>query len=202
MAGLVPAISFCERLHVTRMASSGHAPMLIVFAGLPGVGKTRIARALAPQIDALHLRIDSIEQAILAGAPPGREMDDAGYRVARAIAADNLRLGHTVIADAVNPIAAARTAWRALAQGIPVAAFEVEVICSNAAERRRRVERRTSDIPGLRLPTWDEIEAEVRSGGYEPWDRDRLVVDTFGRSVDDNVDAIRAALARHRPCGP
>jgi len=176
------------------MPPSGPTLMLIVFAGLPGVGKTTLSRTLARRIGAVRLRIDSIEQAVLAGAPPGREMDDAGYRVARAVAADNLRLGHTVIADAVNPIAAARAAWRAMAQSVSVPAFEIEVICSDTEAHRRRIETRTSDIPGLPLPTWDEICEQVRSGGYEPWDRERLVVDTFGRSVEENVDAIRAAL--------
>ena len=38
--------------------------MLVIFAGLPGVGKTAMARELARQIGATHLRIDSIEQAI------------------------------------------------------------------------------------------------------------------------------------------
>jgi predicted kinase len=174
------------------MAPTG--PILIVFAGLPGVGKTSLARALAPRIGAVHLRIDSIEQAILAGGPPGRAMDDAGYRVARAVAADNLRLGHTVIADAVNPVAASRAAWRAVAQSIPVPVFEIEVICSDPDEHRRRVETRRPDIPGLSPPTWGEICAEVRSGSYEPWDRERLVVDAYGRSIDDNVDAIQTAL--------
>ena len=176
------------------MPSLGPKPMLIVFAGLPGVGKTALARALAGRIGAVHLRIDSIEQAIRAAMPPDREMDDTGYRVARAVAADNLRLGHTVIADAVNPIAAVRTAWRAVAQSIPVAAFEIEVTCSDTGEHRRRIETRTRDIPGLPLPTWDDICDQVRGGGYEPWDRERLVVDTFRRSVDETVDAVRAAL--------
>jgi DNA polymerase III delta prime subunit len=42
----------------------GQRPMLIIFGGLPGVGKTTVARELARQIGALHLRIDSMEQAI------------------------------------------------------------------------------------------------------------------------------------------
>jgi predicted kinase len=37
---------------------------LIIFGGLPGVGKTSIARELAQRIGAVHSRIDSIEQAI------------------------------------------------------------------------------------------------------------------------------------------
>ena len=38
--------------------------MLLIFGGLPGVGKTGIAIALARAIEAVHVRNDSIEQAL------------------------------------------------------------------------------------------------------------------------------------------
>ena len=76
--------------------------MLIILAGLPGTGKTTIARGLARQLGAVHIRIDSIEQAIRGSGVLVASLDDAGYRAAYAVAADNLRLGHTVIADSVN----------------------------------------------------------------------------------------------------
>jgi predicted kinase len=86
-------------------------PMLIILAGLPGAGKTTVARELARQIGAMHLRIDSIEQAIRASATPSQPLNDAGYRVAYAVAEDNLRIGRTVIADSVNPLQLTRDAW-------------------------------------------------------------------------------------------
>jgi len=43
---------------------AGCDPMLIIFGGLPGIGKTTIARELASQLGAIYVRIDSIEQAI------------------------------------------------------------------------------------------------------------------------------------------
>jgi predicted kinase len=162
-------------------------PRLIVFAGLPGSGKTSIARDLAAQLDAVYLRIDSIEQALReTGAST---LDDAGYRIAYAIAADNLRLGRTVVADSVNPIALTRDAWRGVASRTGTDALEVEVVCSDAAEHRRRVETRTSDIAGHTLPTWDEVTARR----YEPWDRARIVIDTAGRSVEACVRDVRTA---------
>jgi len=168
--------------------------MLIILGGLPGVGKTTLARELARQTGAVHVRIDSIEQALRETGARGGPMDDAGYRVAYAVAADNLRLGRSVVADCVNPVSATRQAWRAVAAAVPVAAVEVEVVCSDAAEHRRRVETRSLDLPGLVPPTWAEIEAEVRTGGYEPWDRARIVVDTARGSVAQAVRALRGQL--------
>ena len=86
--------------------------MLIIFSGLSGVGKTTIARALATAVGAVHLRIDSIEQA-LRGC--GVTVEAEGYVAAYAVAEDNLRLGRIVIADSVNPWPLTREAWRSVA---------------------------------------------------------------------------------------
>src|SRR5687767_10395238 len=86
-------------------------PMLIVFAGLPGVGKTTIARELARQIGAAYVRIDSIEHAIRQSPQLQGAIHDTGYRAAYAVAEDNLGAGLTVIADSVNPLPITREAW-------------------------------------------------------------------------------------------
>ncbi len=146
--------------------------MRVIFSGLPGVGKTVIARELARQIGAMHLRIDSIEQAIRCSAIENQPLDDLGYRVAYAVAEDNLRLGGTVIADSVNPLQVTRDAWVNVAKRAGVRAVEIEIICSAPEEHRRRVETRAPDIPGLTMPTW----AAVAAREYHPWDREHLVI--------------------------
>src|SRR5580765_8489865 len=115
-------------------------PMLIVFSGLPGVGKTVIARELARQISAVYLRIDSMEQALRHASSTFEPLNDAGYRVAYAIAEDNLRLGRTVVADSVNPISITRDAWLDLAKRTGLPAAEIEIQCSDPNEHRRRIE--------------------------------------------------------------
>jgi predicted kinase len=167
--------------------------MLVILGGLPGAGKTAIARGLARRLEAVHLRIDSIEQAIRDAGLGERSMDDAGYRVAYAVAADNLRLGRIVIADSVNPIPITRDAWRDVATRAQVRAVEMEVVCSDPGEHRRRVETRDNDIHGAPPLAW----ADVVARDYRVWDRHRIVIDTALQTVDRSVaeayDAIRTA---------
>jgi predicted kinase len=164
--------------------------MLIVFGGLPGSGKSSIARRLAGETGALWLRIDSIEQAIR-DSGVAASIDDAGYRVAYSIAEDNLRLGRDVIGDSVNGWLSTRSAWRDVALRASVPIVEIETICSDLAQHRRRVETREPDVPGLILPDWPATIGR----DYEPWDRDRLRIDTAGRSIEECVKLVHAALA-------
>ena len=162
--------------------------MLIIFSGLSGVGKTSIARALATAAGAVHLRIDSIEQA-LRGC--GWTVEGEGYAVAYAVAEDNLGLGRIVIADSVNPWSLTRDAWRAVATRAGVRAIEIEVICSDTELHRHRVESRVSDIPGHMVPSW----REVTERDYRPWDRERMVIDSTRMDVAESVRTILAAIS-------
>jgi predicted kinase len=166
--------------------------MLISFAGLPGVGKSTLARALATATGAVFLHIDAIEQAIVDSGLIAGQVDDAGYRVAYVVAETNLRLGHTVIADCVNDCRPSRDAWRDAAMRAGAPCLEVEVVCSNEAEHRRRVEGRPSDVAGLVKPTW----AQVQDRAYEPWDPAPLVVDTARETAGASLARIRSAMAQ------
>ena len=169
--------------------------MLIILGGLPGAGKTTIARELGRKIGATHVRIDTIEQAILDSGLLRQPINEAGYRVGYAVAEDNLRVGRTVIADSVNPLLVTRDAWQAVASRVQVSVMEIEIICSDTTEHRQRVERRVSDIVGLRPPTWHEVV----SRNYESWNRDRLVIDTAGQSIDDSVSKVERAMLKITP---
>ena len=161
---------------------------LVILSGLPGVGKTTIARALGVALSAVHIRIDSIEQAL---RNAGLTVDEHGYRVAYAVAEDNLRLGRTVIADCVNPWPLTRREWQAVASRAVARVISVELVCSDIAEHKRRVESRSPDIDRHRVPTWSEVLAH----DYRPWDSDRLVIDTARLNVPQCVQSIVSAIA-------
>ena len=165
--------------------------MLIALGGLPGVGKSALATSLARRIGAVHLRIDTIEQAMrnagLNVAGP------EGYLAARDLAEDNLRFGHTVIVDSVNPVAITRDYWQGTAARLAVELVEIEVICSDERQHRQRVESRITDIPGLVLPTWQQ----VLDRHYEPWETAH-VVDTAGRTLEDTLSQAEAIVRRRQ----
>ncbi|MCY4078113.1 MAG: AAA family ATPase [Acidobacteria bacterium] len=170
--------------------------MLIALGGLPGVGKSALARSLARRIGAVHLRIDTIEQAMRnAGfTVSGPE----GYLAARDLAEDNLRVGRTVIVDSVNPLAITRAYWCGAAARMAVELLEIEVVCSDRAQHRRRVESRDAEIPGLVLPTWQQ----VLDRRYEPWTTAH-VIDTAGRTAEESASEAEAiALGAARPGRP
>jgi predicted kinase len=164
--------------------------LLIVFAGLPGSGKSAIARELALRVGAIWLRVDSISEAMLQSDVVVGDLKDAPYRAAYAVAHDNLRLGRDVIGDCVNDWKITRDAWQAVGLRAGVEVVWVEVICSDTDEHRRRIETRTNETPDLPLPDWQAVIGR----DYHAWDRDRLVVDTATNSLAVSVDAVGAHL--------
>ncbi|MCO6415951.1 hypothetical protein JYK14_07135 [Siccirubricoccus sp. KC 17139] len=114
--------------------------------------------------------------------------------MAQAMAAANPALGRDVVADAVNPVEVGRAAWRAVAAEAGVALLEVEVVCSDPAEHRRRAESRQAEIPGLALPDW----AAVVGRRYEPWTGPHLVLDTALLAPEAALARLEAELALRR----
>lgn len=161
--------------------------MLLILGGLPAVGKTTIATELAKAIGAIHLRIDSIEQALRNSyvTVSGPE----GYVVAYAVAEDNLSLDHTVIADSVNPVEVTRAAWRMVARRAGKRYVEIEIACSDKGEHRHRVESRSPDIPGHELPTWQQVCARE----YQTWQAD-IVIDTAEQDIKASVSTLLQRL--------
>lgn len=164
-------------------------PALIVFGGLPGTGKTTVARELTQRLAATYLRIDTIEQTLRSA---GFAVGVMGYAVANALAAENLKLRRTVIADCVNPVLASRAGWRQTALQNSAHIVEIEMVCSDTALHRRPVEGRAPDISGHELPSWDDIAKRH----YESWDQEHLVLDAADGAVDRLVKLAEAELRR------
>jgi predicted kinase len=72
-------------------------PILYILSGLPGTGKSTLAKNIAKLLRAVYIRADTIEQGI-------RDLCNynvvgEGYRLAYRIVEDNLKIGNNVISD-------------------------------------------------------------------------------------------------------
>ena len=90
----------------------------------------------------------------------------------------------------VNPLPVTREAWRGVAAEHGVEAIEIEVVCSDASEHRRRVETRDIDIEGFAGPSW----AGVTGRDYRPWPEADLSIETAGRPVEACLAELLAFL--------
>jgi predicted kinase/ketosteroid isomerase-like protein len=163
--------------------------VLVAIGGLPGVGKTTVARALAGRLGAAHVRIDALEAGLVSTGLAERAADvgPAGYELALAVADTCLTAGTDVVADAVFPVAVSREPWTALAQrhGVPIT--WVRLVHGDVAEHRRRVEQRVADRPGSVVPDWSAVLGREADEWAEP----HVVVDT---AVDDPVAVVEELL--------
>ncbi|KSU67134.1 AAA family ATPase [Arthrobacter sp. NIO-1057] len=169
---------------------TGH---LIMISGLPGVGKTTVAEIIAARTGSVHLSIDAVEESLLAcGLPAGWEVGVAAYEAARAMAEQNLRLGHDVVVDAVNDNDEARQTWRTAASRTGARIEFVYLMISDAREHERRLRGRDRGLAHVGEPTWSDVQR--RGADYAAWSDEVVEFDTAARTSDEVADALLARL--------
>ncbi len=163
--------------------------ILYILSGLPGCGKSTLARKMAWHFNAFHLRIDTIEQGLrdLCAC----RVQGEGYRLSYRIARENLELGLKVIADSVNPWELTRKEWRQCAAMAGAAYVDIEILCSDRLEHRRRIETRSSEVSGLVLPSWEDVLARE----YHPWKTERIRLDTAGKTPLQSFEELVESMA-------
>ena len=179
-----------------RSRVSGRRPLLVVIGGLPAVGKTAVCRALLGERPITPpmtwLRVDSIEQALRRSGEMAPDMPGgAGYYAAAAVAGDVLSTGGDVLVECVNPLPITRRLWERTAVDAGSRLLQVELVCSDRDEHRRRVEQRVSDIEGLVLPDW----RDVLQRDYAPWPEADLRLDTGRLEVTGAAELIARACS-------
>ncbi|TQJ32635.1 AAA family ATPase [Microbacterium sp. SLBN-146] len=163
--------------------------MLVVISGLPGTGKTAVAAEVARGAVAVHLSIDTVEDALLgAGFPRSWTTGVAAYEAVRAAAEQNLHLRRTVVVDAVNDSEPARDTWRRAAAAAGVPLVFVLLTLDDTEEHRRRLEGRRRNLENVLEPSWDDVGS--RRASFEPWPDVHLRVD-----ASESIQHITSVIA-------
>ena len=117
------------------------AGTLVVVCGLPGVGKSTVARQVAERIDATVVRSDAVRKSLYADPTYSAEETASVYDALLSRAEDRLERGESVVLDATFADARFRTA--AVELGVAAAAEHtlVCVECDQAVAERRIRER-------------------------------------------------------------
>ncbi|HEY7339315.1 MAG TPA: AAA family ATPase [Ktedonobacterales bacterium] len=162
-------------------------PHLIVLSGLPGTGKSTIAELLAKRLRLPIFSVDPIESAIItAGIAKSFETGLAAYLVAATLADEQIKLGNSVIIDAVNAEEEGKDVWRGLAKKHGVELI-ILLVALERSLHKQRLESRVRNLHGFSEVTWDKVEARRKE--VTPWKEPVLELDA-SRDVEMSVEMV------------
>ena len=145
--------------------------IIIAFSGRPGSGKSTLSKIISERLNAVYLRIDTIEEF------------RKPYEISQVIALDNLRLGNIIVSDGCNYSEATRNGWEEVAKNANCKCLNIEIICSDNNVRRNRLAERHYDLSS-------DVIDEIMKEPFEEWTKERLIIDTISNSIDDCVNKI------------
>ena len=171
----------------------------IWITGLPGSGKTTIARAVAARLaaegrSARVLELDAIRRIVTPDPTYSQEERNLLYRSLAVMAALLVEAGVSVIVDAT----AHRRAYRTLARTLIPRFAEVYLRCPLEICRQREHRRFGGYAPRHIYEQADRLGAPVPGAGvaYEPPEAPELIIQSAGRNPAEAVEEIVALVDR------
>lgn len=159
-------------------------PQLVVVCGLPGVGKSTVARAIADRLDADVLRTDVVRKELFEAPEYTSDETRAVYDELLARARERLDDGRAVVLDATFKTRTRRHDARELAADIGAEFRLVYVDCDSEVVERRIAAR--DDVSDADF----EIHLQFKDR-FEPVEMDHERIDNSGseRETVEQVDA-------------
>src|SRR3989442_4646766 len=116
-AARAAAIAEQLRREVAEVPDRPHGrPAVVMLMGLPGVGKSHVARLLCARLGAAHVATDELRSRLFVAPSYADEENRAVFAAATALMDDLLGEGHRVVVDATNLIARNRAGTIAAAR--------------------------------------------------------------------------------------
>lgn len=162
-------------------------PALVVVCGLPGVGKTTVARTITERKGARLIRTDVVRKELFPEPEYTKAEEQAVYTELLSRAAGTLRAGQSVVLDGTFYDATYRGQAEEVAAECEVRMRMVHVTCEECV-----VEERIRAREGDESDATFEIHQRFREK-FDPIERDHVTVDNSGQK-SKSLDRIRTAF--------
>jgi predicted kinase len=149
-------------------------PRLVVQCGLPGVGKSTVAAAIADRLGAERVRSDAVRAELFDDPTYDRAEKERGYTTMLERARAALDAGTPVVLDATYERRYHRDQVATLAAAIGADLTLVRVVCDEQ-DARRRIREREDDPSEADVSVYENARDR-----FEPLDRDHVTVDNSG----------------------
>ncbi len=154
-------------------------------SGLPGSGKSAVAEGVAGKLKLPLLSVDPVESAIIkSGIAKSFETGLAAYLVAKNLAAEQLKIGNSVVIDAVNAEEEGKNVWRSLSDEFKIPLIIIETYLDES-EHKRRIESRVRSLHGMPEVTWGMVMS--RRKVYTQWKEPILRLDS-SLEISSNIE--------------
>ena len=122
------------------------------------------------------------------------DVGPAGYILGYKVASNILDLGLIVVAGSVNPLTITRDVWRTIGTAAGTRVIEIDTVCTDQNEHKKRVHTHIVNIEGLKPPNWVDIQKPE----YDEWHRETTFIDTAGESFEQSIIRVLACIQAQR----
>lgn len=142
---------------------------LVVFAGVPGSGKSAVAERVGAALDVPVFALDWLLGALSPfGMNHRLDLMSIGAELLTTLVYRDLFAGRSAIIDTTSEDADSRARWASLATAAGATFLPVVCVCSDPALHRERAERRQRGIPGWAdAGDWSNVRSRLAS--FPPW---------------------------------
>ncbi len=158
-------------------------PTMIVIGGVPGTGKSTLAKALSKELNIPAFSKDELEAAIARkGLCNSKEMRGVGFEIMSVLAKNQIENKNSAIFDFIASKSRVTEQWPEL---LEIEIKYIECICSNEEIHIERIQLRNRNIEGWYELVWEDV-LRIKNV-FKPLKSDRLILDSVN-NLSVNVE--------------